>query len=70
MKVIEFQMDGDDALFDANDAVGSGILKVKVSRGFPCPVMLSFKRGRKKYSFSLDKHATRKLILYLIAEGI
>lgn len=70
MRVIEFPMDGDDALFDANDSIGSGTLRVGVSRGCPCPVSIAFKRGRKKCSFALDGHAARKLVLYLIAEGI
>ena len=67
---IEFPMDGDDALFDANDSIRSGTLRVRVSRGCLCPVSITFKRGKKKCSFALDGHAARKLAIYLIAEGI
>ena len=69
--IIEFPLDKNgNALFDANNSVGSGVLTVSITRGFPCPVCFSFKRGKKECSFAMDKTATRKLIAYLLVGGI
>lgn len=67
---VEFPMEGDEALFEANDAVGSGRLSINIRHGYPCPVLISFKRGKKKFSFAMDKSSARRVILYLLAEGI
>lgn len=69
---IKFPLDENGlALFIANDSVDDGILKVSVSKSnVPSPVSISFERGTNKFSFAMSKSETRRLLTYLISEGV
>ena len=70
---VEFIVDEKgNALFDANDAIGDGILKVSVYKGMnvPSPIGFIFERGNNKQMFSMSKDTARRILMYLIAEGV